>query len=153
LTATRPLVATSLLLALIALALVAGPAASADESWVITSFEATIAIQRDGSLQVAETSRQQFNEQRNIFAAYLPYAIVFHCVDKWANAFRDIDTEEVVRYWYVGSRPFATGDFSRTMQGFATDLSSTIVSTPGGSGGSGFSGSSGGGGGGGGGSW
>lgn len=106
-------------------------------------------------IATAEKDRQQFNEQRNIFAAYLPYAIVFRCVDKWANAFRDIDTEPEIRSWYVGSGAFAAHDFSRSLESFSTAASSTAGSTPGSSGSSGFSGGSsgGGGGGGGGGSW
>lgn len=106
-------------------------------------------------IATAEKDRQQFNEQRNIFAAYLPYAIVFRCVDKWANAFRDIDTEPEIRSWYVGSGSFVAHDFSRSLESFSSAASSTATSTPGSSGSSGFSGGSsgGGGGGGGGGSW
>jgi uncharacterized membrane protein YgcG len=106
-------------------------------------------------IATAETSRQQFSEQQNIFSEYLPYAIVFRCVDKWARAFRDIDVENATRTWYTSTHAFTATSFSRNLQGFASDVSSTIVSTPGGSGGSGFSGggAGGGGGGGGGGSW
>ncbi len=35
-------------------------------------------------ISTAETRRQEFNEQENIFAKYLPFAIVFGCVGKWA---------------------------------------------------------------------
>lgn len=103
----------------------------------------------------AETDRQRFNEQRNLFAEYLPYAMVFHCVDKWANAFRDVDVIPSTQGWYVGPTPFHASSFSRDVQGFSSAISSAIVSTPGSSGSSGFSGGSsgGGGGGGGGGSW
>ncbi|HEX5417598.1 MAG TPA: DUF2207 domain-containing protein [Chloroflexota bacterium] len=106
-------------------------------------------------IATAEQDRQQFNEQRNIFAAYLPYAIVFRCVDKWANAFRDIDTEPEIRSWYTGSHAFVATDMSRSLESFSSSAASSIASTPGGSGSSGFSGGSsgGGGGGGGGGSW
>ena len=103
----------------------------------------------------AETDRQRFNEQQNLFAEYLPYAIVFRCVDKWARAFQDLDTTPATRSWYTGASYLGAADFSRGLQGFSSAVSSTIVSTPGGSGGSGFSsgGAGGGGGGGGGGSW
>jgi len=37
-----------------------------------------------------------FNERQNIFAEYLPYAIVFGCAEKWARCFGDVDTEKVV---------------------------------------------------------
>ncbi len=99
----------------------------------------------------AETSRQRFNEQQGIFAAYLPYAIVFHCVDKWARAFRDVDVQNATRAWYNGPGIFTAVAFSRSLQGFTSEVSSAIVSTPGARGASGFSGWSGGGGGGG--SW
>lgn len=110
----------------------------------------------------AETRIQDFNEQQNIldkFAKYLPYAIVFGCVDKWANAFKGLEgqAEAATSSWYTGVTPFHVGAFSTGLLGFSSSVSSTLASTPSssGSGGSGFSGgfSGGGGGGGGGGSW
>ena len=104
----------------------------------------------------AETDRQRFNEAANLFAEYLPYAIVFHCVDKWARAFRDVDMQAATQTWYAGGFGFAAAQFSHDMQDFSSSVSSTIVSTPGGSGSSGFGSggfSGGGGGGGGGGGW
>lgn len=88
----------------------------------------------------AETSRQRYNEEQNIFAAYLPYAIVFHCVDKWARAFSDVERQASSQSWYVGSQAFTAAAFSQSLQGFSSGLTATIVSTPGGSGRSGFSG-------------
>lgn len=101
----------------------------------------------------AETRRQEFNEQRNIFARYLPYAIVFGCVEKWAKAFEGLDdmAEESVRGWYIGSGAFRVAAFSAGLSTFSTSVSSTITSTPGSSGRSGFGGGGGAGGGGGGG--
>jgi uncharacterized membrane protein len=103
----------------------------------------------------AETERQRFAEQKNIFHEYLPYAIVYGCVDKWADAFAGLGEVEQPS-WYVGTRPFVAASFADSVAGFSSSVSGTITSTPGGSGGSGFSGggsSGGGGGGGGGGSW
>ena len=106
-------------------------------------------------MEVAETERQRFAERENIFSDYLPYAIVFGCVDRWARAFKDIDMTKQTASWYIGSGPFNAGVLSSSLQGFSSNLGSAISSTPGSSGGSGFSGggSGGGGGGGGGGSW
>jgi uncharacterized membrane protein YgcG len=106
-------------------------------------------------INTAEQSRQEFNEKANIFAKYLPYAIVFGAVEKWARVFRDIDTTQATQGWYIGPGPFIAADFSNSLQAFSSSVSSVIGSTPGSSGGSGFSGgfSGGGGGGGGGGSW
>ncbi len=106
-------------------------------------------------IETAEKRRQEFNEKANIFAEYLPYAIVFGSVEKWARAFRDIDTAPSVQSWYTGAAIFSAADFSRNLESFSSSVSSVITSTPGSSGGSGFSGGSsgGGGGGGGGGSW
>jgi len=104
----------------------------------------------------AEKDRQRFNEATNLFAEYLPYAIVFRCVDKWARAFEGLDVTAATQNWYTGSSLFVATQFSRDLQDFSTAVSSTVVSTPGGSGGSGFGGgggAGGGGGGGGGGSW
>jgi uncharacterized membrane protein len=105
-------------------------------------------------MEIAETDRQRFAERENIFSDYLPYAIVFGCVEKWANAFKDIDATQATSSWYTGSAlgSFSAGDLSSNLSSFSSQVSSTIASTPGGSGGSGFSGGSGAGGGGGGGS-
>jgi uncharacterized membrane protein YgcG len=103
----------------------------------------------------AETDRQRFAERANIFHEYLPYAIVYDCVEKWAEAFEGLaDIEQPD--WYVGTRPFVLASFMDSVNSFSSSVSSTVASTPGGSGGSGFGGggsSGGGGGGGGGGSW
>jgi len=106
-------------------------------------------------MEIAETERQRFAERENIFSEYLPYAIVFGCVERWARAFAGIDTAAQTAGWYVGSMPFSSSALSDNLQGFSSSLGSAIASTPGSSGGSGFSGggSGGGGGGGGGGSW
>ncbi len=108
-------------------------------------------------MEVAETERQRFAERENIFAEYLPYAIVFGVVSKWARAFSDIDARAATAGWYVGSSlgAFSANDLSSDLSSFSNVVSSAIASTPGGSGGSGFSGggAGAGGGGGGGGSW
>ena len=110
-------------------------------------------------MEVAEKERQRFAERENIFSEYLPYAIVFGCVDKWARAFKDIDVEAQTASWYSGTGAFNAGALSSSLQGFSSNLGSAIAATPGSKGGSGFSGggggggSGGGGGGGGGGSW
>jgi uncharacterized protein (TIGR04222 family) len=105
-------------------------------------------------MEVAEKERQRFAERENIFSDYLPYAIVFGCVEKWARAFKDIDVSAQTS-WYVGNTAFNAVMLSSSLQGFSSELGSAVSSTPGSSGGSGFSGggSGGGGGGGGGGSW
>jgi uncharacterized membrane protein len=106
-------------------------------------------------MTVAETDRQRFNEEANLFQEYLPYAIVYGCVEKWAEAFEGLDNPPSTSSWYVSNHAFAPLAFSNSLQSFSSSMSSAIASTPGGSGGSGFSGGSsgGGGGGGGGGSW
>lgn len=109
-------------------------------------------------IEVAEKDRQKFAEKEHIFADYLPYAIVFRCVEQWAKAFEGIDLKEATRAWYNGSSSlaaFSALNMSRDLSAFSSQISTAIASTPGGSGSSGFSGgmSGGGGGGGGGGSW
>lgn len=106
-------------------------------------------------MDTAETERQRFAERENIFAAYLPYAIVFGSVTKWARAFSGIDAQRATAGWYVGPAVTDLGAFSSDLAGFTSTVSSAISSTPASSGSSGFSGGSagGGGGGGGGGSW
>jgi len=103
----------------------------------------------------SDKERQKFAERANIFHEYLPYAIVYGCVDKWANAFKDLGIEVGQPGYYIGTGPFIASSFASNMSSFSSSIGSTMASTPGGSGGSGFSGggSGGGGGGGGGGSW
>ena len=110
-------------------------------------------------MDTAETHRQQFAERENIFAEYLPYAIVFGLVSKWARAFEGLDMKRAVEGWYTGSSFTNVALFSSGLADFSSSVSSVIATTPastgGASGSSGFSGGSsgGGGGGGGGGSW
>jgi hypothetical protein len=108
-------------------------------------------------IKTAETRQHEFAERANIFAEYLPFAIVFKCVDRWARTFRDIAIPPSAGGWYVGQggRQFDAGSFSSNLNSFSSTVSSALTSTPGGSGSSGFGGGSsgGGGGGGGGGSW
>ena len=104
----------------------------------------------------AETERQKFAENANIFHDYLPYAIVYSCVERWAKVFKDLGIDPGEPYYYVGRGPFVAAAFAENVASFSSSISSTMASTPGGSGGSGFGGggsSGGGGGGGGGGSW
>ena len=104
----------------------------------------------------AETDRQRFNEQAHIFSEYLPFAIVFGCVERWARAFEGIEgATAATAAWYTGSGVHGPLAFSGAIQGLNSSVSSAISSTPSSSGSSGFSGgfSGGGMGGGGGGSW
>lgn len=104
----------------------------------------------------AETERQKFAERANLFEEYLPYAIVFECVDKWARAFEGLGDQATQPGWYQGRGPFLAAAFASSVSDFSESISSVMASTPGGSGGSGFGGggfSGGGGGGGGGGAW
>lgn len=103
-------------------------------------------------LEVAETDRQRFVEQSSLFSDYLPYAIVFGCVDRWARRFSGIYAEGMTASWYHGGSALGTIALASSLSGFASQVSSSIASRPAGSGFSGGS-SGGGGGGGGGGSW
>ena len=104
-------------------------------------------------IETAETRRSEFAEKANLFYDYLPFAVVFGCVDRWAKTFEGLALPAPT--WYASSNAFTAMAFADSMDGFSTTTSGTLVSTPGGSGSSGFSGGSsgGGGGGGGGGSW
>jgi YD repeat-containing protein len=112
-------------------------------------------------METAEKDRAAFAEREGIFSAYLPYAIVFGIVERWAKAFEGLDREATRAMqgmgWYVGHGAFSPTAFSNELSTFSSTVSSTIAYTPGSRGASGFSGSGGfsggGGGGGGGGSW
>jgi uncharacterized membrane protein YgcG len=107
-------------------------------------------------MNAAEKDRQAFAEKAELFTQYLPYAIVFGCVHRWAKAFEGIDTTAAVSSWYQGQGAFTPIVFASSLEGFSSNLSTAVAETPAGSGGSGGGGggfSGGGGGGGGGGAW
>ncbi|HUG42097.1 MAG TPA: DUF2207 domain-containing protein [Longimicrobiales bacterium] len=85
-----------------------------------------------------------------LFEAYLPFAIVFRCEEKWAKAFEDLVIEPP--RWYRGDdmTTFRPATFVRSMGTLTTAATSTLASSPSSSG-AGGGGSVGGGGGGGGG--
>jgi uncharacterized membrane protein len=108
-------------------------------------------------IEESEKDRARFAEQQNLFSEYLPYAIVFGSVHKWARTFEGLAAQPPdTTSWYVGSNTFTALAFADAMDGFTVTTAGTIsAAAPSSSGGSGFSGgfSGGGGGGGGGGSW
>jgi uncharacterized membrane protein len=84
----------------------------------------------------AEEERAAFAEREGIFSAYLPYAIVFGCVQRWAAAFADLGVATHAASWYTGSGAFDANALSSDLSSFSSSLSSVVASTPGGSGGS-----------------
>jgi uncharacterized membrane protein YgcG len=108
----------------------------------------------------AEVEQIKFQEREEIFSNYLPYAMVFGLVDRWAGIFKDLASSRTDGtdglYWYAGGVGWSMLYFNQSIGGFSTTTVGTIATTPpSASGSSGFSGgfSGGGGGGGGGGSW
>ncbi len=111
----------------------------------------------------AETDQIAFQEREQIFSRYLPYAMVFGLVDRWAGVFKDLAAPgSSGLYWYAGAPNWSMLYFAQSIGAFTTTTTGTIASTmptsssgSGVFGGSGFGGgfSGGGGGGGGGGSW
>ena len=110
-------------------------------------------------IENAEAGRAEYAEHQNLFVPYLPYAVVFGAVDKWASTFATLGAAAAttgVGAWYVGGYPgsFDAARFSSGLSDFSGVVGSSLPTAPASSGGSGFGGSSGGGfGGGGGGSW
>lgn len=114
--------------------------------------------------EAGEGERQQFLENKHLFAKYLPYAIVFGMADKWAETFASLGLtpEEMgLGVWYTSPYGYDPIHFGWAMGSFTTastgSMAAAAPSSAGGaaSGGSGFGGgfSGGGFGGGGGGSW
>ena len=112
-------------------------------------------------VEQAETERMEFAEAENLFVKYLPYAMMFGAVDKWAQAFEaiGIDPGEAVGRFYGHYGAWNLMHFSSGMNEFSSAVGQGMATPPPSSssgGGSGFGGggfSGGGGGGGGGGSW
>ncbi|CAN5208991.1 DUF2207 domain-containing protein [soil metagenome] len=111
-------------------------------------------------IRTAETGRMEFAEQENLFVSYLPYAVVFGAVDKWARAFGSVGAGPAAAgvaggYWYVSStgRPPALGNLTDGLAAFSNSVGGSLAATPSSSGSGGGASSGGGFGGGGGGSW
>ena len=117
-------------------------------------------------LRTADANQLKYEEGKDLFSAYLPYAIAFGIADLWAKKFEALAAQGMqvaepnwMTGFAVGHFWAASGGFSGAVSEFSTLASSAVSApTPGSSGGSGFSGggggfSGGGGGGGGGGGW
>ncbi|MEX2622044.1 MAG: DUF2207 domain-containing protein [Egibacteraceae bacterium] len=108
-------------------------------------------------IATAEAGRMEFAEQENLFEAYLPYAIVFGEVDRWASAFAHLGAAAMTTgaaAWYVSSSGHRDlGSLSSGLSSFSNTVGSGLATTPSSSGSGGGGSSGGGGGGGGGGSW
>ena len=110
-------------------------------------------------LSKAEKYKLQWEEKENIFETYLPYAMVFGVVDKWARTFEGIDKEPPS--WYRGGmmNGWSPIIFANTLTNATSTIGHALTVAPsshGGGGGGGFGGGGFGGGGfggGGGGSW
>jgi hypothetical protein len=109
-------------------------------------------------IRTAEADRMAFAEQEQIFARYLPYAMVFGAVDRWVGAFAGLSTAAATAAgataWYASSTGATSLDgLARGLSDFSHTVGPALSTAPSSSG-SGGGGSSGGGfGGGGGGSW
>jgi hypothetical protein len=104
----------------------------------------------------AETYRLKWAEKENIFEKYLPYAMVFGVVDKWAKAFEGLLNEPP--RWYHGAayNNWTPLLFVSSLNNATSSFASTMFTAPSAKGGGGFGGGGFGGGGfggGGGGSW
>jgi len=113
----------------------------AEAYWQILGFEDYI--------KTAEKYRAEFYEKANIFEKYLPYAIVFNLVDKWARAFEGI--YNTPPEWYEGSylgAVFSTSSFVNSLNSSISSFSDVFSSRSGSTGGGSAGGGAGGGGGG-----
>jgi hypothetical protein len=107
-------------------------------------------------LSKAEKYRLKWEEKENIFQVFLPYAMAFGVVDKWAKAFEGIEMQPPS--WYHGTMMHGWSPiiFASSLNEAASSIGNALAVSPsskggGGMGGGGFGG--GGFGGGGGGSW
>jgi hypothetical protein len=111
-------------------------------------------------IRKAEVDRMEFAEAERLFVAYLPYAVAFGAVDRWARTFAELGVgSAAIGGWYVGSsygHGMGLDRMSAGLSEFSRLVGATLPVTPASSGSSGFGGgggSGGGFGGGGGGSW
>lgn len=108
-------------------------------------------------IETAEADRMDFAEREKLFVDYLPYAMVFGCVDRWVKAFERIGVpaSTAAGTWYVGHGPMDVGQLTSTLSTFSSQVGGSMRHTSSAGGSSGMSGGSSGGGagGGGGGRW
>ena len=104
-------------------------------------------------MHTAERYRSEWQEKEHIFADYLPYAIAFNDVDRWAKTFKGV--HQAKPDWYDSTDAFTMALMISQLDNVTSSIAAaTTPKAPSGSGGSGGGGFSGGGfGGGGGGSW
>ena len=84
-------------------------------------------------ITTAEAGRMEFAEQEQLFVTYLPYAIVFGAVDRWAAAFAHLGTAAAggVGGWYLS--PHGPGDLSslsRGLSSFSSSVGSDLSYSP-----------------------
>jgi hypothetical protein len=106
--------------------------------------------------------RFDFSGRKELYTAYIPWAVAFDCADEWAGKYRiEVGEEPPVPHYFAGAYAGTNaaafvnsmvGDFNSTVDGAISSYNATQTSSSSGGGGGGFSGG-GGGGGGGGGSW
>jgi len=107
-------------------------------------------------LAKAEKYRLQWEEKERIFEKYLPFAMVFGVVDKWARAFEGLNLEPPDWYRGSGLHAFAPLYFANSLMSATSTMERSLATSPSSRSGGGFGGGGGGGGGfggGGGGSW
>jgi uncharacterized membrane protein YgcG len=92
-------------------------------------------------MHTAERYRSEWQEKKNIFAEYLPYAVAFRQVKQWAKAFEGVDIEKPDWYqgnWTALSMMQVGNQLSSVTHAIA--VAQTPASGSGGSSGGGFSG-------------
>lgn len=89
----------------------------------------------------AEGDRMAFAEAEQLFVEYLPYAVVFGCVERWAQVFEDIgvDVGQAVGGFYYGPGPFHLMAFSAGMNDFSSSMGTAVTAAPPSTGSGGFS--------------
>ncbi len=100
-------------------------------------------------LVTAEANQIRWEEARDVFSRYLPYAIVFGVAKRWASTFQQVAAAAaaaghvvLMPDWYIYQGALFP-DFGSIVDGvdsFSTTAAGTFVSTPGSSGGSAFGG-------------
>ncbi|WP_160295444.1 DUF2207 domain-containing protein [Demequina aurantiaca] len=99
-------------------------------------------------LETADAEQLRFEEGKDIFSRYLPYAIAFGIADKWSKKFEALAAQGYSMpepAWYggyaIGGFWLASQGFGHQMDSFASQVDSAISApTPSTSGSSGFSG-------------
>ncbi|MDR1355834.1 MAG: DUF2207 domain-containing protein [Propionibacteriaceae bacterium] len=88
-----------------------------------TALGSAVNAQLDGFkeyLNTAEADQIKWEDGQDIFSEYLPWAIIFGCVERWTAVFATLAAQgayTITPYWYYGYGTYGRGSFNNFSEG------------------------------------